>query len=199
VEAASTDGDTYYQLGFYPNRKKFDNSFHKLRVMVNRPGVQLRYRAGYFALDPAKENRKQRDAELIASLHDSSVQATMVLFDARVVPPQPAAKATVPVQFLVQPDTISMEEAKNGGRDLNLDFYVAAFASNGRLAANTGKTVSATLTPDQVAQVEQKGLLLPIDIQLAPGAYTLRLAVRDNHTGYLGTLGIPLNLATPGK
>jgi hypothetical protein len=199
VGAASSDGDTYYALGYYPDKKKFDNAFHKLKVAVSRPGVQLRYRAGYFAVDPSKENRKERDAELAVALRDEAVQSTMVLFDARVVPPPPADKATVPIQFLVQPDTFSMEEAKNGGRSINLDFYAAAFTSDGKVAANTGKTVSATITADQYAQVQQKGLLLPLEVKLSPGTYNLRLAVRDNRTGYLGTLGVPLTLAAPGK
>jgi VWFA-related protein len=199
VGAASSEGGTYYALGYYPDKKKFDNAFHKLKVAVNRPGAQLRYRAGYFAVDPSKENRKERDAELAAALHDDAVQSTMVLFDARVVSPPPAEKATVPVQFLVQPDTFSMEEAKNGRRSINLDFYAAAFTPDGKVAANTGKTVSATITADQYAQVQQKGLLLPLEVKLSPGTYNLRLAVRDNRTGYLGTLGVPLTLAAPGK
>lgn len=199
VAAASADGDTYYTLGYYPEKKKFDNSFHKLKLAVTRPGVHLRYRAGYFAVDPSKENRKARDVEMAAALQDDAVQSTMVLFDARVVPPPPAEKASVPIQFLVQPDTFSMEEAKNGGRTINLDFYVAAFAANGKIAANTGQTVSTTITADQYAQVQQKGLMLPMDVKLSPGTYNLRLAVRDNRTGYLGTLGIPLTLAAPGK
>jgi len=199
VSAASSDGGTYYALGYYPDKKKFDNAFHKLKIAVNRPGTQLRYRAGYFAVDPSKENRKERDAEMAAALHDDAVQSTMVLFDARVVPPPPAANATVPVQFLVQPDTFSMEEAKNGGRAINLDFYVAAFTAAGRVAANTGKTVSATITADQYAQVQQKGLMLPLEVKLSPGTYNLRLAVRDNRTGYLGTLSVPLTLTAPGK
>lgn len=199
VAAAASDGDTYYALGYYPDKKKFDNSFHKLKLSVTRPGVQLRYRSGYYAVDPAKESRKERDMEMAAALHDNTVEATMVMFDARVVPPPPADKADVPVQFLVQPDSISTDEAKNGGRALNLDFYVAAFTTQGKLAGNSGKTVSATLTSDQYAQVQQKGLLLPIDIKLPPGTYNLRLAVRDNRTGYLGTIGVPLTLAAPGK
>lgn len=199
VAAAASDGDTYYALGYYPDKKKFDNSFHQLKVAVKRPGVELHYRRGYFAVDPGKENRKQRDAELASALHDNAVQSTLVLFDARVVPPAPAQNAEVPIQFLVQPDTVSMEEGKGGGRALNLDFYVAAFTSEGRIAANIGKTVSATLTPEQYAQVQQKGLLLPIGVKLSPGSYSLHLAVRDNRTGYIGTLSAPLTLATPGK
>jgi len=159
----------------------------------------LRYRAGYYAVDPGKMSTKEKDAELTATLQSDAVEATMVLFDARVVPPPPAAMMTLPVQFLVEPNTITAAESKGGARQLNLDFYVAAFTPQGKVAANTGKTVAVTITADQYAQVQQKGVLLPLEIKLPPGSYSLRLAVRDNPTGYMGTLNIPLALPAPSK
>src|SRR5438046_10505329 len=36
----------------YPENKKWDGRFRKIRVKVNRTGIKLRYRLGYFALDP---------------------------------------------------------------------------------------------------------------------------------------------------
>jgi hypothetical protein len=45
--------------------------------------------------------------------------------------------------------------------------------------------------------MQQKGLLMPVNISLTPGTYDLRLAVRDNHTGYVGTLSVPLILKQP--
>jgi hypothetical protein len=41
-------------------------------------------------------------------------------------------------------------------------------------------------------------LMTPWELWLPPGEYDLRLAVRDNHTGYLGTLSVPLVLQKPG-
>ena len=58
-------------------------------------------------------------------------------------------------------------------------------------------TVNTTLEADQYAQVQQKGLIVPMEVQLAPGNYDLRLAVRDNRTGYLGSLTAPVSIAKP--
>ncbi len=65
--------------------------------------------------------------------------------------------------------------------------------------SKVGKTVDATLEADQFAQVEQQGLLMPMEVELSPGEYSLRLAVRDNRTGYVGTVTVPLTLAKPGS
>lgn len=198
VALASSDGSTYYSLGYYPDKKKFDGSFHKLKVSVSRPDVQLRYRPGYFSVDPSKsQNQKDREAELVSTLRDNP-GATMVVFDVRVAPPPPAETVKLPVQFLVRPDTITADESKDGGRALNLDFYIAAFTRDGRLVANNGKGVNTTITADQYSQLQQKGLLMPLEISLPAGDYDLRLAVRDNHTGYIGTVSVGLKLPKPG-
>ncbi|MBZ5567251.1 MAG: VWA domain-containing protein [Acidobacteriia bacterium] len=196
VATAGGDGGTYYTLGYYPGRKKQDNQFHKFSVRVKRPGVQLRYRRGYFAVEPGKSSAKEKDAELMGTLYSSNLQSTMVLFDAQIVPPAPAAKAQLPVRFLVRPESIATEEDKGGVR-LDLDFVVAAFSPDGKLAAREGKTVATTIDTAQYAQVKQRGLLVPVEIDLSPGEYQLRLAVRDNLTGYLGTLTAHLNLPKP--
>jgi VWFA-related protein len=196
IAVASNDGGTCYTLGYYPGRKKADNAFHKFNVSVNRPGVQLRYRRGYFAVEPGKASAKEKDAELTGTLFNVTVQETMVLFDAQIVVPAPAAKVQLPVRFLVRPDSFIADEEK-GGVKVDLDFVVAAITADGRLAAREAKTVNASLDPAQFAQVKQRGLMLPVEIGLPPGSYNLRLAVRDNRTGYLGTLTAPITLAKP--
>jgi hypothetical protein len=198
VALASADGSTYYSLGYYPDKKKFDGSYHKFKVSVNRPGVQLRYRPGYYALDLNKVNQKERESELMSSLREDAGPATMVVFDARIAPPAAAEKAVLPVQFLVKPDTITADDAKDGSKAINVDFFVAAFTKDGKPAGNNGTTASATITADQFAQLQQKGLGMSVPLTLAPGDYDLHLAVRDNHTGYLGTLTVPVTLKKPG-
>ncbi|HXE89412.1 MAG TPA: VWA domain-containing protein [Terriglobales bacterium] len=199
VALVASDGSAYYNLGYYPDKKKFDGSFRKIKVTVSRPGVELRYRRGYYAVDPMKIDAKQRDAEMQALMLRGSGDATMVTFDARVVPPlTPAAQAKVTIQFLVPANSFSSEET-SGGRRINLDFFVTALTPDGKVGANTGQTVDATLAPDQFAQVQQQGLMLPMEVTVPAGVYDLRLAVRDNRTGYFGTLSAPLTVRRPGS
>lgn len=195
VGEAAADGGTYYELGYYPDHPKFDGSYHHFKVSVARPGVQLRYRPGYFAIDPAKLPEKDRKAELASALTSSPDQSSMVIFDAQVTPPAPAEKMTVPVKMLVRPDTITAATMKDGKRAIDVDYFAIAFGANGREVANQGKSVRATLDSNQYSELMQKGLLLSLDVPLTPGQYQLKLAVRDNPSGYFGTLNVPLELA----
>ncbi len=190
VAVASRDGGAYYDIGYYPEKKKFDGTFRKLKVTVTRPNVELRYRRGYYAVDPTKGDPKQREAEMNTMLVRGPGDATLVTFDVQLQPP---AKNKVAVHFLVPSRSFSTEE-KPEGRRVNLDFFLAAVTPDGKVAAHTGQTVDATLNPDQFAQVAQQGLLVPMEAALPAGEFELRLAVRDNRTGYFGTLNVPLTV-----
>ncbi|MGH9603537.1 MAG: hypothetical protein ACRD24_14245 [Terriglobales bacterium] len=42
--------------------------------------------------------------------------------------------------------------------------------------------------------MQQQGLVVPVEATLPAGDLELRLAVRDNRTGYFGTLNVPLTV-----
>jgi len=112
-------------------------------------------------------------------------------------PPQAANPTKLPVKFRVPANSFTVEEAKDGQRKINLDFFTAVFSKEGKLLKAPRMTVNTTLQADQYAQVQQKGLIVPMELELAPGDYDLRLAVRDNRTGYLGSLTAPVSIAKP--
>src|SRR5260370_7549636 len=53
IRDSLNDGSTYYMLGYYPENKEWSGKFRKLQVKVDRAGVKLRHRLGYYASDPA--------------------------------------------------------------------------------------------------------------------------------------------------
>src|SRR5439155_5497854 len=129
VAVSVADGSAYYLLGYYPESKQWDGKFHKIQVKLNKPGLEVRHRTGYFAIDPnqfAKSKDKKNDPELNAAMSLGAPMATMVIFDSRVVPPAPASKMNVPIEFLVNPRTIAGEDMKNGGRHFIIEFHAAA-------------------------------------------------------------------------
>jgi len=192
------DGTSYYLLAYYPENKEWDGKFHKIQVKVNKPDLEVRHRSGYFARDPTQwsKNKAKNDPELNAAMGMGAPLSTMVIFDSRVVPPPPASKVQVPVEFLVNPRTISGEEMKGGGRHFVIEFHVAAYSSDGKMVTHKDAGIDAPIKPDRLQAYLQHGIPFKTEIELEPGQYRLRLAVRDGRSGYIGTTEAPLTLAS---
>ncbi len=198
VATSVSDGSAYYLLGYYPDSKQWDGKFRKIQVKVNRPDVMVRHRVGYFAKDPTQwaKNKEKNDPDLGSAMNLGAPLSTMVIFDSRVVPPAPASKMQVPVEFLVNPRSISGEQMKDGGLHFMLEFHVAAYSPEGKVVAHKDTAMDAPIKADRVQAYLQQGIPFKADLELGPGQYWLRLAVRDGRTGYLGSTEVPLTLAS---
>ena len=191
------DGASYYLLGYSPEGKT-DGKFHKIEVKVNRPGVTVRSRRGYYASAPGDSKTvKEREAEVMMAMQPGSPGATGITFDARVVSPAPAPKMKVPVDFIVDATTLASEDAGAGNKRLAVEFHVAAYGPDGKLAAQHNVASKATLKPADFAALQQQGLPHHAELELPPGRFTLRFGVVDQLSGVIGTADLPLVLEGP--
>jgi len=51
IQEALYDQRSYYLLGFDPGDEKFDRGYHSIKVKVDRPGLNVRTRSGFFGVD----------------------------------------------------------------------------------------------------------------------------------------------------
>ncbi|HEX9761200.1 MAG TPA: VWA domain-containing protein, partial [Candidatus Acidoferrales bacterium] len=64
IRSAVEDTRATYTLGYSPTHGRWDGRFVNIRVQVNRPGVQVRHRRGYYALPDASAAASDRQAAL---------------------------------------------------------------------------------------------------------------------------------------
>src|ERR1700733_843680 len=85
IHSAVDDSRVTYMLGFYPLDESFDGKFHKIEVQViERKGVHLRYRKGFFDLPELPQDEKARKTEL-ADAAWSPLDASGIGIAARIV------------------------------------------------------------------------------------------------------------------
>jgi hypothetical protein len=184
VERALADNAAAYTIGYYPEDKKWDGKYRSIKVKLDRNGVELQHRRGYYAIDPSQEKDRKPDQILAEALRDA-VPDTLVTFSAQV---KPGEKGTLGINYLVDPTTISTEDA-SGGKKLRFSYYAAVFSPDGKIVESRSQKVDQVFKDDVYQQILQKGILLHLDLDAPKDKNDkLRLAVQDDRTGMVGTI-----------
>jgi VWFA-related protein len=191
MQSSLDDGSTYYTLEYYPENKKWDGQFRVIQIKSSRAGVRLRYRLGYYALDPQKESKE--DADLVTEEFSRSLQvdapaATAVHFEAGVVPPSNQTNSKVVVNFAVDPRTVHFARSDDGMEHARLSCTIWAYGKDkDKPIMSKGDTVKADLKPEVYAQVMKQYFPCRQELDLKPGTYTLRLGVLDRTSNLIGS------------
>jgi VWFA-related protein len=220
IQSALKESSSYYMLGYYPSKKKWDGKFRNIKLQVDRPGTQLRYRRGYFAVSPSDWKKDNGDQTLTKALTGNSLPSTEVTFMARALPPQPDSDTMV--EFAIDPSTLLFQaesgslQTESGNRrtgpgnrrtesgnlqaesgnfhHCSLQLEVQAFTPDGKRVKTEVQTAEASLPEPTYEKVSKQELPMSVPIRLAPGKYMLRLGVRDNLTGLFGTADLALEV-----
>jgi VWFA-related protein len=184
------DGSTYYTLTYYPENKNWDGQFRRIQVKSDRGNISLRYREGYYAVDPEKINKEDSDAvaeNFSRMLELDAPAATQVVFQAQVQPPSEKNKKVV-VTFHVDPRTLAFEKKDGGVEFAKLSCTVWAYGKDKDKPTMFNGTVTANLNEKDYQQMMQQRFL-PCDRQLdlKPGTYALRMGVLDRASNKIGT------------
>jgi VWFA-related protein len=194
------DGSTYYTLAYYPENKDWNGKFRKIYVKVSRSGIKLRYRLGYYAVDPkafAEQNKKQQATFFGEALNPDTPVSTGLKFQAEVVPPSDKTQNRVLVNFALDPQAISFEDEKDGFQHATVDCVVQAYSAKGKFIRTEASTVNASLKPETYRRLMQSAFPCKQSIDLPAGNYYLRLGVRDDRTGLMGTANGKVTVAQP--
>lgn len=182
IALAVSDEKASYTLGYYPENKKWDGKFRNLKVKTDKGDAQLRYRKGYFALETAQD-KKGNFEHNVASALEIGAPATQISFMAQVKPTDPGKMRVI---FLVDAHTLSAEDA-GGGKKMNVNLYASVYGADGKNLGTRSLKVDRTFDAATYQQLLDKGMMVPIDLDKPAGGQSLRLAVLDNKTGFIGT------------
>lgn len=189
VALAAGDDKASYEIAYHPDNKKWDGKYRSIKVKVLRADAQVRYRKGYYAIDLTQAKKGNYEQDLAAALQFNA-PATQIAFKAQAKPTDPGKMR---VLFLVDGHTLSAEESASGNKKLNVKLYASLFSAAGKNLATRSITVDQAFDAGTYQQIMQKGMMVPIDLDLPQGADQLRLAVLDNKTGFIGTVSESLS------
>ena len=175
------ENSAYYVLGFQSTNERRDGRYRRIRVRVNRPGVQVRARDGYLA--PTNRSRRPERPRLVADVNPVISDALASPLGVTALPMRiftapykgEGRNAVVAVAVEIGPVGIELPE-KDGTFTGQLEVVHTATAANGRLFPGERHSVNLALRPETYDQVRKHGFSVLLQPQLPPGRYQVRVA-----------------------
>jgi VWFA-related protein len=184
IRAASEDARVTYTLGFYPETVNLDGKFHRVKIsLLNRPGVTLRYRAGYVDETGSPSVPQTRKAELDEAFR-SPIDVNAILL-----------KAEVRENILdVRIDPASLQFSFQNGRHAGeFDILILQRNETGENFGRINDTVVMNFREATFTKFLREGIPYQRLISFDPKATAIRIVVRDAATGNIGSLTIPVS------
>jgi hypothetical protein len=190
--SASEDSSSYYLLGFYRRSGDDKPGWRRLTVKVPKHGLKVRARSGYF-VNPRSSAPADHYQDLTIALSSplDFIALPMALEWQPLTPGGDALK----VPFILEIAFKLPELAR--GDPYHLNFVVAAVARNekGEPGGHLAQTVDLHLAADASASNPDRVVRIQGKLELrARGEYTVRVAVRDNFSGQIGSLIAPVKV-----
>jgi len=187
--------ESSYLLGFVPQNLKYDGHFHSLKVeLTSKDKYAIQARAGFYApkrVETPADAAKQEIEEAVLSQeeeHGLPIQLHTQYYKVDATDAKLAILAHV--------DIGRIRFDKLDGRNKNdLTIVAALFDRNGNFVTATEKVLEMRLRDTTLERLSRTGVTVKTSFDVRPGAYLVRLVVRDSQAAQLfaenGVVEIP--------
>jgi VWFA-related protein len=186
------DTSAYYAIGFRSTNPARDGRYRKLTIKINRPGIKLEYRPGYYApADFQHSGHEDRERELEEELASDLPATDIAVYMDALYFRLDENRFFVPVSVIVPGSQIPF--VKGGDKDkATLDIIGSVIDEVKRPIGNARETVKLNLDPS--LQARQKNIEYTTSFDLPPGKYQVKFVVRENQTGRMGSFVADITL-----
>jgi VWFA-related protein len=186
------DTSAYYAIGFRSANPARDGKYRKLTIKINRPGIKLEYRPGYYApADFKHSGHEDRERELEEQLASDLPATDMAVYMDALYFRLDENRFFVPVSLVVPGSQIPF--VKGGDKDkATLDIIGTVIDEAKRPIGHARETVKLNLDPG--LQARQKNIEYTTSFNLPPGKYQMKFVVRENQMGRMGSFEAEITL-----
>lgn len=191
ITQAQDDVKSYYILGFYSSNDKQDGKFRRVQIKLkNNLSAKIDYRSGYFG--------SKTFAKFTSGDKESQLEEALMLGDP--VTDLPLAVETdyfrlgktnyfVAVALKIPGSSVSL-----GKKETDFDFIGQVRDSKGKLTASVRDGIKVRLGESSAEEVAKRAIAYDTGFTLSPGAYRLKMLVRENQSGKMGTYEAPFTV-----
>ncbi len=195
IRRVMEDQSGYYLIGYRPEESTFNQKtgqrlFHKIGVKVKRSGLQVRSRTGFYGVTDeqvasVRRTREQQMAgALISPFNANAIDLRLTsLFgnDARM-------GSFMRSLLYIDARELTFTEEADGWHKTVIDVAAVTFGDNGQVIDQVNKVQTIRVRGATFQNVLKNGLVYFLNVPIKkPGAYQLRIAIRDSATEKVGS------------
>jgi hypothetical protein len=177
----------YYVLTYSTPNAKMDGRYHKIKVAVNRPDVQISYRKGYYAPKEQLTFERRKKEDILEALHapgnlnEIPIQLSYNYFQ--------LDEARYQLALLTRVNIRGLKFVEEDTRHKNLiNLVVVAFDENDRYVDGLEKSMDLNLTDPSYNALLSYGFTSKVDIKVPPGRYKIKAVVREGVHTKMGSI-----------
>jgi VWFA-related protein len=182
------DMSAYYLLGYSSNNNVKDGRFRRIQVRVKRNDLRVEARSGYFAdRDFAHTNRGDRETQLMDQMFSAVSSTDLPVMVTGGFFRLAADRYYVPIAVAVPGYAVPVKSDKE---EVVLDVLGMVNDEQGRPLGRMRETLK--FPPSTGTTLAGKQVLYQSGVTLPPGRYSVKVIVRENASGKVGSFEAPL-------
>jgi VWFA-related protein len=193
-QEVQSENSSYYMLGYSPTNTRSDGRFRKIRVEVIRPGVKVQARPGYYAPKNFRQfTRDDKEAQLQQAINlDEPFLDLPFVVDASYFQ-RPDNTYYVVLAAKIPGSAVQLLK-KSNSHETEFDFIWRATDPSGKPVGVLRDTLPVKVSGESYDMLLAGNFLYEGSLVLPPGKFQLKVLVRENQSGKMGTFEEPLNL-----
>lgn len=187
------DDQSYYLVAYEPDDETFDPArrrFNRLDIKVLRKDARVRYRSGFFGVgdDERPKAPTQTKGNMVYAITSPfAVNEIPVRLNA-FFGVEPNQTTYVRSLLHVSAKDITFEDASGGDKTAKFDVLVVGFGDDGVALDSLAKSYTLTLNRTRYDEFQARGFVYDLAFPVKkPGAYQLRMAIKDTATSKVGS------------
>jgi VWFA-related protein len=195
IRKALDDITGYYLIGYRPDESTFDPSsgnrrFNTWTIRVkNRPNLKVRTRSGFLNVEDQVRDKKRTPGE-------EFMAALLSPFSARGIDLQLTSffmndatlGSTMRSVILMDAGKLTFTKQPDGKQQTVLNILAVTLGDSGQVIDKVAMVEKISVSPENLERFQREGMVYGLNIPISkPGAYLLRIAVRDAVSGRIGS------------
>ncbi len=202
LRVAMDEVRTYYEATYVPHISIYDGKFRKITVRVDRPGVLVHTRSGYFALPQIKGGQQLYAYEmpLLNALNVAPAPAEISFHVAaeRFNDHGPKIEYMVTLETPMAGITFT-PQADNKNAAVDAALLAVLKDSHGDIVAKFSKDFAVQVALDKLDAYKAGNLVQTFRTELAPGTYSLQAVVMDRNGNKIGVRKSVVSVPAPSN